>query len=94
MSAALAVVQSPSMTGYEPGIRNRRAIVLELHRRELANEDPPSLRDLGRLLSISHITAREHLESLEASGMITRTAGKPNLTDCGRAAAEFIEIGG
>lgn len=93
MQAAQMATIAP-MTGYEPGIKNRRTIVLELHRRALAEEKPPSLRDLGRLLALSYMTVSEHLDILEKAGMIERRDGKPYLTDCGALTAEFLEIGG
>lgn len=78
------------MTGYEPGIKARRAILRELDRRETAGLPSPSLILLGELLELRPSTVREHVNILIKAGMIARSGHRLALTDCGRGVVNIL----
>lgn len=94
--AEAGVVESPIMTRpYRPGVEARRAILLELRRRELAGEPAPSIYALARAVGLTYSPTRRHLSLLAADGLIawTPTRGSHSagatLLPAGRHAADL-----
>lgn len=77
---------------YRPGVEARRAILLELRRRELAGEPAPSASELARALDWPRTNVTFHVARLRRLGWATATRGRyahVMLTDAGRNAAEL-----
>ncbi len=75
---------------YRPGVESRRAILLELRRRELAGEPAPTALALASTLGMSRSSANRFILSMAEWGWMTTRAGRNGgvfLTDEGRIAA-------
>lgn len=90
MTTMTEAIESRVMTGYEPGIRARQAIIRELARREAAGLKSPSLMLLGEIIGLHWSTVRQHVNALIEAGMVERDGYKMRLTDCGRGAAQTL----
>lgn len=76
---------------YRPGVEARRAILLELRRRELAGEPAPSLSELAATAGLSTGGAHRHVRTMRDAGLLTTRRGQSGyiaLTDAGRIAAD------
>lgn len=85
------MLESQSMTKlYRPGVDARRAILLELRRRELAGKPAPSAVALAADFGVPRSTLQRHVATLARWGWVTTRAGRAGcilLTEEGRSAA-------
>lgn len=80
---------------YRPGASTRRAILLELRRRELAGERAPTLAELATVAGVTTSTARRQTVTMASAGLIhSRFYGyrATRLTEAGRLAADAAAI--
>lgn len=77
------------------GLAARRAILIELRRRELADEPPPGVRELARLIGQGYTPTRHHVGYLLSGELVRvepgrgRRPGRVTLTTAGRQAADL-----
>lgn len=76
---------------YRPGVEARRAILLELRRREDAGL-PCTVRALATALGMPRSTAAEHLATMRDAGLVVAIAGRKGghrLTMAGKIATDY-----
>lgn len=76
---------------YRPGVEARRAILMELRRRELAGEPAPSLSELADAIGMSTGGTHRHVRTMRDAGLLTTRRGNSGyiaLTDSGQIAAD------
>ena len=93
-AAEAAMVSSDSMVKpYKPGVDARRAILLELRRRELAGEPAASMRALAAVVNLGSTSVWRHVASMRKMGWVSTTPGRTGavrLSEEGRNAADML----